>query len=107
MRGENKMITVDELKFDEKEIKEVKWYSPDEIINMREKLRDSEYIINVKIQLEPSWIFYLILKENPQLYWGKEKTYSYDESNKKHQTKDDIIFGVDSYKYKSGRNGVI
>ena len=52
-------------------------------------------------------LFLLILKENPQLYWGKEKTYSYDESNKKHQTQDDIIFEVDSYKYKSGRNGVI
>ncbi len=53
------------------------------------------------------WGIIITLKENPQLYWGKEKTYSYDEGNKKHQTKNDIIFEVDSYKYKSGRNGVI
>lgn len=43
----SKIKKYNELKFDEKEIKEVKWYSIDEIRDMRKSLRDSEYIINV------------------------------------------------------------
>ncbi|MBQ8298557.1 MAG: NUDIX domain-containing protein [Clostridia bacterium] len=43
----SKIDKYNEIKFDEDEIKEVNWYSFEEIRNMSANLRDSEYIINV------------------------------------------------------------
>lgn len=43
----SKINECNEIKFDEKEIKEVKWFTLDEIKNMGENLRDKDYIIDV------------------------------------------------------------
>lgn len=64
------------------------WYNKN-VIEVNLSRNTLIYKIFVKLVINPSsgiyWGLYFInFRENPQLYWGKQKTYSFGQRDKKY-----------------------